>query len=445
MRQLRKYGVLSIALLLVSSISYAASFDCRHAVSVVEQSICQDEALSALDSQMSDAYARVRSRAGAHADALLRDQRVWLSQRNAAVIEGQGLASNVYEKRIAFLNKLFRGNGPPSPLLAAIHAHVVAHPKASEGRGYVIRGWNTIGGDGSVFTTAKEIPLKEAKSLPFRLDDAQKLIGSDETVDDYSTLALLDAERLGALYAEEGTMHAVYWKVFSWNGKAIHGVDIPFTLSRTEWTNVGGLVDYKGIAYALSDDDGPLDRSELVAQSFANGQWGDSVELELHYDVHLQPSSSYCIETDCTALKIFADRFVRQFDQSHDASPLQKVLSGDDGQHYEALLQHAKSEHDETLDSLPTFEGKTKYADGVAYTSFGPQSYYFPVRWRGQLLLGRIGNGSLGWRESEDLLLAIWRWDGQAFVPVLGMVTNKARGDFLLGAWSSGASRSSPD
>jgi uncharacterized protein len=438
-----KCGLQAMALLLVSSGSYAASFDCQHAVSVVEKSICQDDDLSTLDSQMADAYARAHGRAGVHADALLRDQRVWLSQRNAAVVESQGMASDVYQKRIAFLDKLFQDKAPPSPLLAAIDAHVAAHPQAFEGRGYVISGWNVIGGDGSVFAMAKETPINEAKSLPFRLDDAQKLIGSDESVDDYSTLTLLDADRLGGLYAEEGTMHAVYWKLFRWNGQAVQGVDVPFTLSRTEWTNVGGLVDYKGIAYALSDDDGPLDRTELVAQPFVNGQWGEDVELELHYDVHLQPSSSYCTEADCAALKTFADKFVRQFDQGHDVSPLQTALSVDDSQHYEALLQHAKADRDEILDSLPAFGGKTKYADDVAYKSFGSQSYYFPVRWRGQLLLGRIGNASLGWRESEDLLLAIWRWNGQAFVPVLGMVTTKVRGDFLLGEWSSGASHPS--
>jgi uncharacterized protein len=444
MRQWGKCGLQAMVLLLVSSGSYAASFDCQHAVSVVEKSICQDDDVSTLDSQMADAYARAHGRAGAHADALLRDQRIWLSQRNAAVVENQGMASDIYKRRIAFLDKLFQDKEPPSPLLAAIDAHIAAHPKASEGRADDINVWNVIGGDGSVFTTAREMPVKDAKSLPFHLDDAQKLIGSDESVDDYSTLALLDADRLGGLYAEEGTMQAVYWKLFRWNGQAVQGVDVPLTLSHTEWTNVGGLVDYKGVAYALSDDDGSLDRTELIAQLFANGQWGDDVELELHYDVHLQSSSSYCTEADCAALKTFADKFIRQFDQGHDVSPLQTVLSVDESQHYEALLRHAKADRDEILDSLPAFGGKIKYADNVAYKSFAPLSYYFPVRWQGELLLGRIGNASLGWRESEDLLLAIWRWDGQAFVPVLGMVTTKARGDFLLGEWSSGASHPSP-
>lgn len=427
-----------VAFLLVSPCLFAASFDCQRVTNVVERNICQDETLSRLDSQMADSYEHARRRSGTHAGALLRDQRNWLSQRNATAVDGAGPAILVYKGRIEFLDKLFQGKATTSPLLAAIEAHVAGNPKASVGRGYVISGWSVIGGDGSVFTMAKEMPVQGAKTLPFRLDDVRNLI-ADDSPEEYRTLALLEPYQLGGVYSEGGTMHSVTWKLFRWVGHAVQSVDLPRALSDTEWTNLGALVDYKGAAYALSYFDGPLDRSDLTAQHFKDGGWTEDSELELHYDVHLRPSHSYCTEANCAELQAFAEKFVRQFDQSRDVSPLREALSADDSRRFDFLLRHAEGTEgvprDEAVTSLPAFDGKTRYADDIGYTDFGSMSYYFPVRWQGQLLLGRIGNGAVGWRENEDLLLGIWRWDGQKFVPVLGMATIKERGDFLLSAW----------
>lgn len=426
----KRVGMVACSLF-VSAGSYAASFDCGKADSVVERNICQDKTVSRLDSQMADAYDRARHRAGTHVDALLRDQRNWLGKRNEAAISGAGRAANVYKSRIEFLDKLFQDRKLPSPLLAAIEAYVEAHPTASAGRGYVVSNWGVIGGNRGAFTMAKESPIRDAKSLPFRLDDVRELITDPDPADEYHTLALLSAQRLGGVYSESGTMHSVSWQLFQWYGHAVQGVDLPHALSDTEWTNLGALVERQGIAYALSYYDDPLDQSVLTAQAFVGGKWGDDVRLELHYDLHLQPPRSYCTEANCTALESFAEKFVRQFDKSHDVGPLINALSKDDNERYEALLRHDKS-----LTSLPSFNRETHYADGVAYNNFGTESFFFPVHWQGKLLLGRIGNASLGWRESEDLLLGIWRWNGKAFEPVLGMVTGKVRGSFLLGAWS---------
>lgn len=431
MRQLWKRGGMVVCCLLPSAGSYAASFECQRAVSVVERNICQDVTLSRLDSEMAGAYDRARHRAGAHVDALLRDQRNWLGERNKAAISGAGRAANVYRNRIEFLDKTFQDKELPSPLLAAIQAFVEAHPAASAGRGYVISGWGGIGGGGDAFTMAEESPVQDAKSLPFRLEDVRELITFPDSADDYRTLALLRAQRLGGVYSESGTMHSVSWRLFSWDGHAVKGVVLPDAFSDTEWTNLGALVEHQGIAYALSYYDAPLDRSVLTAQAFVGGQWGDDVQLELHYDVHFQPSRSYCSETNCTALEAFAEKFVRQFDKTQDVSPLIAGLSKDDRERYRDMLGRDKS-----LTSLPTFEGKTHFADAAVYRSFGSDSAFFPVHWQGKLLLGRVGNASLGWRESEDLLLGIWRWNGKALEPVLGMVTGKVRGGFLLSAWS---------
>ena len=62
----------------------AASFDCGVASTVIEHTICQQDALGALDSQLADRYEHARDSAdSSQADVLLAEQRQWLKQRNA--------------------------------------------------------------------------------------------------------------------------------------------------------------------------------------------------------------------------------------------------------------------------------------------------------------------------------------------------------------------------
>lgn len=67
-----------------SATAQAASFDCGVANTVIEHTICQQDALGALDSQLADRYEQARDSAdSSRADALLAEQRQWLKLRNA--------------------------------------------------------------------------------------------------------------------------------------------------------------------------------------------------------------------------------------------------------------------------------------------------------------------------------------------------------------------------
>lgn len=59
----------------------AASFDCAKATTTVEKLICSEPELSALDEQLSKAYAGAREAAGS-SQALIAEQRSWLAERN---------------------------------------------------------------------------------------------------------------------------------------------------------------------------------------------------------------------------------------------------------------------------------------------------------------------------------------------------------------------------
>jgi hypothetical protein len=82
------------------------------------------------------------------------------------------------------------------------------------------------------------------------------------------------------------------------------------------------------------------------------------------------------------------------------------------------------------MDKLPDFDGNILLPNN----RFDDEAVYVPLRWHGELLLGRIGNALI--REtgfgSTDWLLAVWRWDGKTFTPALGMQVIVQRGNLLL-------------
>lgn len=80
--------------------SYAASFDCTTASSIVETLICRDPALSQLDDRLSDAYSAARTRSG-NAPQLSAEQRAWMAQRNQC--QTAACVSGAYSARISAL------------------------------------------------------------------------------------------------------------------------------------------------------------------------------------------------------------------------------------------------------------------------------------------------------------------------------------------------------
>ena len=83
------------------------SFDCAQKLaSSVEQRICMDEKLAAMDRQMADAYAAALAKtAGADAQSLQAAQRDFIKRRNDCwkTTDLQGCVENAYPRRIAEL------------------------------------------------------------------------------------------------------------------------------------------------------------------------------------------------------------------------------------------------------------------------------------------------------------------------------------------------------
>jgi uncharacterized protein len=83
----------------------APSFDCAHAASPMEKSICADPALARLDRQVGEAYGRKRlSEADAKAKAvLLEGQRAFLTARDKSCGADRACLARAYRQRLAVL------------------------------------------------------------------------------------------------------------------------------------------------------------------------------------------------------------------------------------------------------------------------------------------------------------------------------------------------------
>ena len=87
----------------IATPSWAASFDCAAAtLTSVERAVCADEALSALDSELSSNYSALRSQAtGEEKMRLVSEQKAWIAQRNRC--GNTECFREAYQKRIAEL------------------------------------------------------------------------------------------------------------------------------------------------------------------------------------------------------------------------------------------------------------------------------------------------------------------------------------------------------
>jgi uncharacterized protein len=124
-----RVAILLVLGLVVPQMAQAASFDCRRAVTSIEHAICERQDLSELDSRLGDAFRKALS-LQADRRPLLKDQKAWLSNRNAAcgALGAGSLESCLLERfkdRIATLSSMTSQAGAqPQPNKADVWANI---------------------------------------------------------------------------------------------------------------------------------------------------------------------------------------------------------------------------------------------------------------------------------------------------------------------------------
>ena len=92
----------SVALLLTSTLAYSASFDCSKASTLVEQSVCSNKQLSALDDTLSAAYTNAL-KTSSNPNNIRERQRSWIqSERNSC--QNTTCLKSVYTSRLEELS-----------------------------------------------------------------------------------------------------------------------------------------------------------------------------------------------------------------------------------------------------------------------------------------------------------------------------------------------------
>jgi uncharacterized protein len=440
MRSIGMKALLVLALLGAGPLASAAGFDCTQAKGLAEQYICSDAQLSQLDDQMTQAFAQARARAGKQTDALLRDQRNWLAERNEVIPQDAQLSASsyqqnmasLYQQRIAFLEHVFSDRPADPPLLVAIVKHLASESPVKTDSPYV--DWQLALGGGTVFQSATEQPFDASKPSPLDTTSLSK-IAAQKYVDLSSNVKLfqLDALHLGGLYSVAGTADCVSVALFSWYDHAVQAIPVPKTLGENCWTLHGGLVGFQGQAYALQSDESNVVASDMQTQQWQDGHWTKPERVLVRYDYLMLPRSVHCEQVDCPGLIALADRMLERYDRSRDVHVLSGDIPADARTQWDALRERARNNPD--LQDVPFVDMPSGIRGWSGFGSFDGDGLFFPVRWQGEWMLGRIGHASLGWRTSADWLLGIWRWNGHAFEPVLGMAAPIRRGDFLLSAW----------
>jgi uncharacterized protein len=100
----------------VPTLAFPASFDCAAAHSKIEHAICDDPQLSALDSELANAYRTASARQGDDADQLKNAQREWLKYRAyQGKIDTEALR-NAYRERIGELKAIPTFPAPGTPV-----------------------------------------------------------------------------------------------------------------------------------------------------------------------------------------------------------------------------------------------------------------------------------------------------------------------------------------
>lgn len=423
-----------LALCGASGLATAEGIQCDKAVNSVDRAICHSRTLPALDAKLGHAYADAAQRAGANQDGLLRDQRHWLAERNELIGASMNDPSSpaaspsirtstekelarFYEDRIAYLSHVFRNDNGGSPLLLAIADRL----SKNTGQGYPDDVWKSLGGDGSVFhapreeqTDAKHVGAKIPVDAGTALTSIIKEV-APEGDDSQLSLVMLPDLGTGGINQMGGTLHCVDWSLFTWHGRTIHALETPAILQQNCWTTWGTMVEFQGKVHALTNAR-DLTGSTIQTQSLTDGKWSAADRLEVRYDYALESPKGYCAKdsTDCAELTSLANSYATRYDRTRIPEVLATSLSDKEKASYVAMQGIDKNEQPH---SLPMFDQPN---DG-SYSDFADGALTFPVRWHGEVLLGRIGRDGMGWRIGDDWLVGFWRQEGGALKPLAGI------------------------
>ena len=146
-----------------------------------------------------------------------------------------------------------------------------------------------------------------------------------------------------------------------------------------------------------------------------NKDWQPECKLSLRFSAAFSIGERFCSGIDCEAAANAGLALAKRFDGN---SSLQEQE--------EAKLSPAERD---AFEKRPPFPEKTlsTFGSKAEFHDFGCTESALPVKIGGQLYVGRLSHGSIGWRCFNDFVFGLYTVKGDELVPVAGITIDKVR------------------
>jgi hypothetical protein len=246
--------------------------------------------------------------------------------------------------------------------------------------------------------------------------------------------------RLGGAYTNEGSMNWISWMVFTTDSTGSHLAPVSNVLNVDSCDGCGvGLAMglFKNTPVALMDqtnsnEDGGAAQQEIVAiQSWAGSTWSKpaAFKLSLHFALNPNPDFLSCSTPPCTDIKNLGYEVANSYYRTGKIPPLSSPLTVAEAAQYATTPRFSDVEDAGNAnyaplatDQLPIINGQTLPRNYEPAYQFAPDSILFPIRFRGSLIVGRIGHGTIGWRVDSSWHIGFWKFSDGELVPIGAMI-----------------------
>jgi hypothetical protein len=164
-------------------------------------------------------------------------------------------------------------------------------------------------------------------------------------------------------------------------------------------------------------------QSTITVAGLQGAAFAPPCTVTVDYTLTDRATHAFCDGIDCVPLIRTAEILAMRLRQEETAESLGVGVLGNDQDSADYRRMVDIMTADKQPAELPTFG----VALDAAYTSFA-DPVMFPLQLQdGHIYLARLGHGALGWRQSGDTLLALYRWRDDMPVPAASVYISAER------------------
>ncbi len=246
---------------------------------------------------------------------------------------------------------------------------------------------------------------------------------------------------LGGAFSNEGTENFITWRVFTVDATSSHEVPMPDVFQLGSCDTCGrslAMGSYKNIPVVLLDQtpidyDGNAASQEIIAvQSWTGSEWSKpaAFKIGLHFALNPTPDFLSCSAPPCTDIKNLGYKIASSYYRIGRIPSISPPTTLAEAELFSTAprfsdVQNALGNPNYTplaTDRLPIINGQKLPYNYPPEYQFDADSILFPARFHGSLIVGRIGHGTIGWRDDTYTWhVGFWRFADGNLVPIGAM------------------------